>query len=68
MKRPPKDPGLELIDNYARAIVQAHVDRFAGYTADVIARERAAVETLAANIAAQLRLEYLSNRSRSSQP
>ena len=59
-KRAPVDAGLELIDNYERAIVQAHLDRFAGEDAAVLERERAIVEPLAAQIGDALRLDYRS--------
>jgi hypothetical protein len=60
----PLDAGLEQIAAYARALVEAHMDRFVGYPADVIEQERATVTRLAAARAAQMRLEYLANQSR----
>lgn len=65
MAAKPKDAGLKQIDAYERALIQCHLDRFAGHTADVIARERAVVEPLAIRIGAALRLDYL---ARSLQP
>jgi hypothetical protein len=67
-RKQPCDPALEEIDAYQCAIVQSHMDRVGngvGYTADDIARERAAVEVLARNIADRLREEYQLRRTRS---
>ena len=59
MAAKPKDAGLEQIDAYERAIIQCHVDRFAGHPPDVIAQERATVAPLAARIGDALRHDYL---------
>ena len=63
-KAQPEDPGLQLIDNYERAIVESHMERVrtGGHAPAVIEEERAAVERLAARIGDALRADY---RSRS---
>jgi hypothetical protein len=67
-RKSPADPGLEQIATYERATVEAHMDRFVGYPADVIAWELAEVTRLAGAQAARMREQYLSNRARSPQP
>jgi hypothetical protein len=63
-KKAPNDPGLQLIDNYTRAIIQTHVDRFAGHTPEVIEQERATVTALAVTIRERMTADYLSNQRR----
>lgn len=59
------DAGLEQIAGYEAATIEAHMDRFIGAPADVVARELAAVTRLAAARAAVMREQYLANRARS---
>jgi hypothetical protein len=42
-KSAPVDPGLEQIAAYERALIQNHLDRFAGHTPAVLEQERATV-------------------------
>lgn len=70
MRKPaPVDPGLQQIAEWQQWLVVANVQRMKddGYDADAIARERVGLETLAANIAARMTSDYLSNQSRGQQ-
>jgi hypothetical protein len=58
------DEGLQLIENYQRAIVQAHDQKADwGVSAAEIERERPAVVALAKAVTDRMREEYLSRRS-----
>ena len=60
--RPPEDPGLAQIDELERPIVLGRVQllEWNQVPADEAARERVAVEKIAAAVCDQLRQEYLS--------
>jgi hypothetical protein len=58
------DAGLEEIAAFEKWLVDANVQRMTddGYDAATLARERANVTTLAANIAERMREDYLRSR------
>ncbi len=58
--RTPPDAGLALIDRYEAAVIESRMERLhgAGLDAADVARERAAITTLAATSADRLRADY----------